>query len=358
MTSDPNHPTPGYPLATAPVESAHRGYPPPPPPPAPPRPRSRFRSWFFYTVLMSSLFANFAMYVSYQEYFSEVEGPSEKFHSGERIAPDKLAIIRVAGTIMPPFTRRVIQAIEKARDDESVKGVVLAVNSPGGLVTDSHQIYHQLKKLSEKKPIVVTMGSMAASGGYYIAMGAGEKARIFAEPTTWTGSIGVIIPHYEITGLAEKIGVRAAPLKTGEFKDALSPFRELSEREKALWDNILNQSFDQFLEVIDDNRGNLNKEQIRNLATGQIYTAKDAKANGLVDEIGFEEDAINALKNSTGLTTVRVVTYEHPLSLVDALMGSSKAQDPTTSWQTLVESTIPRAMYLCSWGQVFPAPKF
>ncbi|HTI52190.1 MAG TPA: signal peptide peptidase SppA [Planctomycetaceae bacterium] len=307
---------------------------------------------------MSSLFANFAMYISYKEYFSAVEGPSEKFHSGERIATDKLAIIRVSGTIMPPFTRRVIQAIEKARDDESVKGVVLAVNSPGGLVTDSHQIYHQLKKLSEKKPIVVAMGSMAASGGYYISMGAGDKAQIFAEPTTWTGSIGVIIPHYEIAGLAEKIGVRSEPLKTGEFKDALSPFRALTEREKALWEDILNQSFEQFLDVIDDNRSNLNTEQVRELATGQIYTAKDAKAKGLVDEIGFEEDAIDALKKKTGFSDVRVVTYEHPLSLVDALMGSSRAPDPATSWQALVDSTIPRAMYLCSWGQVFPVPQF
>jgi protease-4 len=302
------------------------------------------------SLLMTSLLANFGMYAAYHEYFAAAEGPSEKFHSGDRLSSDKLAIIRVSGTIMPPFTSRVLKMIEKARDDDEIKGVLLAVNSPGGLVTDSHQIYHQLKKLSEKKPVYVSMGSMAASGGVYVSMGAGEQAKIFAEPTTWTGSIGVIIPHYEIAGLAEKIGVRSVPLKTGEFKDALSPFRDLSEREKALWENIMNQSFEQFLEVIDDNRSNLNLDQVRALATGQIYTAKDAKANGLIDEIGFEEDALEALKAKTGLSEARIVTYEHPPALLDALLGSSKAPAPLPSWQTLLEATVPRAMYLCSTG--------
>src|SRR5207248_4028218 len=106
--------------------------------------------------------------------------------------------------------------IKKAKEDANVKGVLLAVDSPGGTVTDSHKIYHQLKELSEKKPVFVSMGSLAASGGYFVAMGAGTQAKIYAEPTTWTGSIGVIIPHYEVTELAEKAGIKALPLKTGE----------------------------------------------------------------------------------------------------------------------------------------------
>jgi protease-4 len=304
---------------------------------------------------MTSLAANLGMYASYKEYFSDADGPSEKYHSGDHLTLDKLAIIRISGTIMPPFTNRVIKAIEKAQDDKQVKGVVLAVNSPGGLVTDSHQIYHKLKKLSEKKPIYVSMGSMAASGGVYVAMGAGPEAKIFAEPTTWTGSIGVIIPHYEVAELAEKIGVKAAPLKTGEFKDALSPFRPMTDRDTALWKDILNQSFDQFLQVIDEGRDTLSLDQVRALATGQIYTARDAKSNGLIDEIGYEEDAIEALKQKLGLTKARIVTYQTPLTLVDAILGS-KAGDPTPSWQTLVDATVPRAMYFCSWGQFLPIP--
>jgi protease-4 len=294
------------------------------------------------------------MYSSYKEYFASAEGPSEKYHSGDRLTSDKLAIVRVSGTIMPPFTRRVIQAIEKARDDDQVKGVLLAVNSPGGLVTDSHQIYHQLRKLAEKKPVYVSMGSMAASGGVYVSMGAGPTAKIFAEPTTWTGSIGVIIPHYEVTELADKLGIRAAPLKTGEFKDALSPFKTLTDREKVLWEDIMNQSFEQFLQVIDEGRETLNLEEVRKLATGQIYTARDAKSNGLVDEIGYEDDALNALKEKLGLSKARVVTYQSQVSLLDALLGSAQTADPRAQWQVLLDATVPRAMYLCSWGQFVP----
>ena len=252
----------------------------------------RTRTWFFTFLLAASLLANFMAYTSYQEYFAADAALNERYHSGEHFAVEKLAIIRVSGVIMPPFSDRVIKTIKTVLDDNNVKGVLLAVDSPGGTVTNSHQIYHELKKLSEKKPVVVSMGSLAASGGYFVAMGAGTKAKIFAEPTTWTGSIGVIIPHYEVTEVAEKIGFKAAPLKTGEFKDSLSPFRELSARDKDVWDNILGQSFEMFLTVIDENRDKLDLPQVRKLATGQIYTAHDAQQLGMIDEIGFEDDAL------------------------------------------------------------------
>ena len=219
-------------------------------------------TWLLVSFLISSLVANLVMYVQYQDYFASDEGPHEKFHSGERHATDKLAIIRVNGTIMPPFSDRVLKAIKKAKEDDLVKGVVLAVDSPGGTVAHSHQIYHKLQELAGTKPIIVSMGSMAASGGYFVAMGAGTKARIYAQPTTWTGSIGVIIPHYQVTGLAEKVGFDAVPLKTGEFKDSLSPFRGMTERDKELWENILNQSFDMFVDVIDENRDTLDRGQV------------------------------------------------------------------------------------------------
>jgi protease IV len=311
---------------------------------------SRLKSWVLTTLLMSSLLANLVMYVEYGEYSGGGEGPHEKFYSGDRDATDKLAIIRVTGTIMPPFSDRVIKAIKKAKEDEHVKGVLLVVDSPGGTVTDSHQIYHRLKELSEKKPIVVSMGSLAASGGYFVAMGAGTKGKIFAEPTTWTGSIGVIIPHYEVTDVAEKVGFKALPLKTGEFKDSLSPFRAMTERDKVLWDNILKQSFDLFVQIIDDNRDTLNEEQVRELATGQIYTAQDAMKLKMIDAIGFEEEALEELKKTVNLPKVRVVMYQHPVGLLDPLLGSVKASDPAAQWRALLEMTVPRAMYYCSWG--------
>ncbi len=227
--------------------------------------------------LVISVMANIGMFAAFRDYYANTEPPIEKFHSGEKYASEKIVILSASGTIMPPLTEQLIKQIEKAAEADEVKGILLEVDSPGGFVADSHQIYHALKKLSEKKPVFVQMQRMAASGGYYIAMGAGPKAKIYAEPTTWTGSIGVIIPRYDVSEMAKKFGIDSDPLKTGEFKDALSPFRPLSDAERAVWTNILDQSFNQFVEVIAGNRANLDTARVKARATGQIYTAKDAK---------------------------------------------------------------------------------
>ncbi len=301
-----------------------------------------------------SVMANIGMFAAFRDYFANVEPPIERFHSGEETASEKLVVLKVNGTIMPPFTERLIEQIKQAAKTDGVKGVLLSVDSPGGFVADSHQIYHELLKLSEKKPVYVQMKRLAASGGYYISMGAGPKAKIYAEPTTWTGSIGVIIPRYDVTELAKKFGVDSVPLKTGEFKDALNPFRPLTDRERAVWENILNQSYEQFVDVIATNRPKLDTEKVKALATGQIFTAKDAKENGLVDEIGYEEDAIAALKTAAGLSTARVVTYEHPATLVDVLLGSAQAKAEADPWRSFLEATVPRAMFYCSWLPPMP----
>ncbi|MBI3861924.1 MAG: signal peptide peptidase SppA [Planctomycetia bacterium] len=312
---------------------------------------ARAARWLVTTVFVLSLLLNVGMFTLYSSFLTPEHGPAEVHHSGNRHADDKLAIIHVNGVIMPPFSSRVIKAIKKAKDDKHVKGVLLSIDSPGGTVTDSHQIYHELKKLAGKKPIVVSMGSIAASGGYFVAMGAGPETRIFAEPTTWTGSIGVIIPHYEVSDAANRLGIKAAPLKTGEFKDSLSPFRELTTRDKELWDNILNQSFELFLEVIDENRNTLDMPKVRALATGQIYTSRDAKQNGMIDEIGFEEDALEALKKVAATTDVNVISYQFPAdNLWDALLGSARANDPAAQWRAILELAAPRAMYYFSAG--------
>jgi len=273
--------------------------------------------------------------------------------SGSRTSEDKIALLEVEGTIMPPFTERWLQTIKAIADDKAVKGVVLRIDSPGGLVADSHQIYHRLKELSEKKPVYVAMQRMAASGGYYIAMGAGTQGKIYAEPTTWTGSIGVIIPRYDVSKLAEKWEIKVEPLTTGPFKDALSPFRELTEPERAVWKEIIDDAFQRFVTVIDENRQQLDEAGVKKLATGQVYTANQALANGLVDKIGFLEDALEDLKAQLGLETVRVVSYQLKPTLSDLLMGS-KASETDIRLQALMDATVPRAMYLCSWGLGVP----
>ena len=318
---------------------------------------SPWRGWIIkilMAALVLSILANIGLFSAYRQYFSNVDPPHERFHSGSVTATEKIAILKMEATIMPPYTERLIHQIDHAAKDKDVKGVLLVVDSPGGLVADSHQIYHRLQKLRVDKPVYVQMKRIAASGGYYIAMGAGPDALIFAEPTTWTGSIGVILPRYDFSKLADTYGVVSDPLKTGPFKDALNPFRPMTEAERTLWENIIDQSFQKFITVIDDNRKTLDRDAVTKLATGQIYTADDAKQNMLIDEIGFEEDSLAALKDKIGVPNPRVINYETPTSLMDIVLGNSKAKAAADPWKSFIESTVPRAMYYCSWLPVMP----
>jgi protease-4 len=252
---------------------------------------------------------------------------------------------------MPPYTHRIIEVIDHVLKKDDVKGVLLVIDSPGGLVSDSHEIYHRLRKLAEKKPIFISMKGLAASGGYYIAMGGGPEAPIYAEPTTWTGSIGVIMPRYDASELAKKIGVAADSLATGPLKDTLNPLKQMTPEEKQVWETILDDSFQRFLTVIDEGRVKLDLEQVRKLATGQVYTADQALKSGLVDVIGYEEDALEALTKKLGLTQVRVVDYQTPKSLAETLLGASAVapSPPADPLSRLLNSGAPRAMYLFGW---------
>jgi protease IV len=317
---------------------------------------SFWRSWsvrFLTAALGMSVLCNLSLYTACREYFASTEPPQERFYQGKETATDKIAVLTVDGTIMPPFTERLLKQIDHVKKDDKVKGVLLVVDSPGGLVADSHEIFHRLKELREKKPIYVQMKRMAASGGYYISMGAGPEGRIFAEPTTWTGSIGVIIPHYNASQLADKLGIASEPLKTGEFKDALSPFRDLTENERKLWERILDQSFQKFINVIDENRDGLDAAGVKALATGQIYTADDAIENKLIDQIGYEEDSLKELQDKLGLKSVRIVKYHAQTTLLEQLIGM-QAKPQVDPWKLIMEASVPRAMYLCSWMPSLP----
>ncbi|MBI1310728.1 signal peptide peptidase SppA [bacterium] len=315
----------------------------------PPQP-SFLRTWttrLLFSFLLLSVFMNFALLTSEAELHT---GPLKEHISGNEQAKDSIAVIELSGTIMPPFTERIIELIDAARDDDDIKGVVLSIDSPGGLVADSHQIYHRLKLLSDKKPIYVSMKRMAASGGVYVAMGAGEKGKIFAEPTTWTGSIGVIIPRYDLTGLAEKFGVQSDSLTTGPFKDSLNPFKPLDADERVVWGAIMDDAFKRFVDIVAEGRKDLDADTVRTkLATGQIFTANQAVENGLIDEIAFQEQVVEILQADLGLSDVNVFKYKRQPTLLDVLIGTAAAKDPETLWQKALEATVPRAMYYCSW---------
>lgn len=309
-------------------------------------------------LLLISIGLNLSQMAAYRDYQGGLTAPYERFADGELTSSNKIALLEIDGVIMPPYTERTLETIKRISEDDAVKGVVLAIDSPGGLVADSHRIYAELKKLREKKPMVVSMGRLAASGGYYVAMGAGPESKLFAEETTWTGSIGVIIPRFDLTELGNKIGVHSDPLKTGPLKDALDPLKPLSEEERRVWDTILTESLDEFVRVIDGGRAKLSEPDVRRLATGQIFTARQALRAGLVDEIGDQDAAIESLKQQLQLSEVRVVKYEHPKTLVDSLLGSEApvggaARDP---WSRLLEASVPRAMYLFGWQAGWSTP--
>ena len=319
----------------------------------PPQGGGFFKAWFtrlLFSFLLISVFVNFAMISSNADVDT---GTQEKFVSGDEATTDRIVIIEANGTIMPPFTERIIGMVEEARDDDNVKGVVLVVDSPGGLVADSHQIYHRLTQLSEKKPVYVAMKRIAASGGVYIAMGAGVNGKIFAEPTTWTGSIGVIIPRYDLSAMAEKFGVKSDSLTTGPFKDSLNMFKPLSESDCKWWGAIMDDSFDRFVKIVAKSRKGrkeLDEEKVRTkLATGQVFTANQALENGLIDEIAFDDEVVEKLQKDLGLSKVRVVKYTFTPTVLDVLLGNVEARDPEVFWQKAMESTVPRAMYYCSW---------
>ena len=312
---------------------------------------SATRTWFARLLVVALLVSfgwNAWQYYQGRRYFAKLGSPAEQFHSGSQTASDRIALLRISGTISPPFTGRLLKQIKKAKDDSDVKGAILVVDSPGGFVADSHMIYNKLQELADEKPIYVAMKRIAASGGYYIAMGAGPKAKIFAEPTTWTGSIGVIIPRYNVADLAKEYGVEAEPITAGKFKDTMSPFRDMREDEQELWGEIIDDAYQRFVGVIEQNRPNLTREQTLELATGQIYTANQAKENGLVDEIGFIEDVIETMKSDLNLSDPRVVTYYSSPSLLETFTGytQAKATDPLNA---LMDASVPRAMYLFAW---------
>ena len=243
--------------------------------------------------------------------------------------------------------------IERAAKDDSVKAVVLRVDSPGGTVSGSDYIYHHLTKLAEKKPIVVSMGSVAASGGYYVSMAVGSNPNtIFAEPTTWTGSIGVIIPHYDATGLMEKVGIKSDSIASHPLKGMGSFMKPMSAQERKILQSLVGESFARFKDIVKHGRPKFEKDPaaLDRLATGQVYTAEQAAQSGLIDKVGWIEDAVDRAIELAQLPAedVRVVEYKREFSLMDLFMGG-QSHAPGLDLSALLEMATPRSYYLWSW---------
>ena len=234
---------------------------------------------------------------------------------------DKIGVLEVSGVISE--SKDVMEDIVRFKEDDSIKGVILRINSPGGSVGPSQEIFSEVKKLRTKKKVYVSMGSVCASGGYYIAV-AGEK--LYAMPATITGSIGVIMEHMIIEDLFKKLGLQSDTLKSGAFKDAGSPFRKMKNDERAYFQEILDSIHDQFIKTVADER-KLPLESARKLSDGRVFIGTQAKDLKLVDQIGTFYDAVDDLKKALNMKGKPMLVYgKKPFSLLKWLISSASKE--------------------------------
>jgi len=293
---------------------------------------------------------------AFSQYFQRDARVVEKWHSLSKTAADKVAVVTLSGAILSGdgFVRAQLDQVE---EDDAVKAIVLRVDSPGGTVSGSDEIHHRLAKVAAARslPVVVSMGGIAASGGYYVAManGGGDDV-IFAEPATLTGSIGVIIPHFDVSQALRNYDIRDDSIASGPFKEMLSVTKdrtpELAEKERKLLQELVDDMFRRFKEIVKAGRPKLDDAGVDRVATGQVFTARQALEAGLVDRIGFLEDAVDRAVELAGLTAekARVVKYSKPKGLLDEVLGGAS---PTgrVDLAAIAELTTPRGWYLCSW---------
>ena len=226
---------------------------------------------------------------------------------------------------------RLRRAFELAAQQDEVKAVLLDINSPGGGVTDSDVIHGLIADFRTKtdKPVLALFGDMAASGGYYIASACD---RILARPTSITGSIGVIMSSYNYGEAAKKLGIETVVIKSTHtpYKDIMSPTRPMTLEEKRILDGIVEEMYQRFVDVVDAGRPGLNRSQVIELASGQIYSAGQAKANGLVDGIATLDEAYTELRGMAGIESADVVEHRRRPTLGEMLFGI-RARTP--SWE-------------------------
>jgi len=343
--------------------------PPTPPPPGlyppfgmfpPPRPRRSIVAGIFsallIVVLIFSLILNFLLVFSWSGGRSSYV--EETLKSGD--SSQKIVVLPVEGLILDSTANQLDHWLRGIESDKDVKAIVLEVNTPGGAVDASDRIHHYLAELKKTRniPIVVSMGGLAASGGYYVSCGADW---IYAEPSTLTGSIGVISPRYNLSELAKKVGVSEDSLTapTQGFKNAGSPFRPENPKDTAYLQGLLDSAYDRFKTLVDEGRKDRFKAKgvsIDQLANGEVFPAEKAKDKGLVDDIGYLEDAWAYAAQKAGLSNPHVVRYHRRPSTLETLLSRSPAAQPSADAavnlnvsvdrELLEELITPRPMYL------------
>ena len=274
---------------------------------------------------------------------------TEKLIGGNPSAEDKIVIMSIEGIITSNADGFVVKQIRRVVSDPKVKAVVLRVDSPGGTMAGSDYYLHLLKKMKTEKriPVVVSMGSIATSGGYYVSMIGNE---IYAEPSTITGSIGVIASLFDASELLKKVGIESTPITSGVRKTMGSFMKPMSEEERAIWQNLIDENFDRFKKIIREGRREFrdNPADLDKLATGQIYTANEAVSNKLIDKIGFLDDAVAQAGRLANLAEreYKVVQYRAKLSFVETLL-ENRTPNNLLSGKTLSEMSTPKVYLVC-----------
>ncbi|RJP42395.1 MAG: signal peptide peptidase SppA [Phycisphaerales bacterium] len=235
------------------------------------------------------------------------------------LAFDKIAVVDIDGLIVsgraPTLfgegdnpVSRLLEQLDKARKDDRVKAVLVRINSPGGAVTASGLMYDEIRYFRDKsgKPVVAVMMDVAASGGYYVACACDE---IVAQPTTVTGSIGVIMQTFDASGTLQKIGLASDAITSGPHKDSGSPLRQMRPQERELFQQIVDDMYEKFVAVVVKGRPRLDEARVRSLADGRVYTAGQALECGLIDRIATLRETVDVLKQRVGADKVQLVTY-------------------------------------------------
>jgi protease-4 len=266
------------------------------------------------------------------------------------IIEDGVSVLNIGGADILSFT---VSQIKQAAEDSKVKAVLLEVDSPGGSITASDIIYHQILEFKKTgKKIIVFMKGTATSGAYYVSAPADY---IMAQPTTITGSIGVLIEGINIEKLLSRWGIEGITIKSAPKKDILSPTKKVEELEddKRILKKIIMEMHARFVEIIAEGRKRvINKEEVQALADGTIYTATEAKKLGLIDEIGYKEDALKIIKKLTGIQELKLIRYERSVDIRNALRyfrgGNLQFPISVDLSKTLLKKNYPKVMLLPS----------
>ncbi|KAB2925797.1 MAG: signal peptide peptidase SppA [Bacteroidetes bacterium] len=240
-------------------------------------------------------------------------------------------------------SQSIVRQFKRYRENVGVRAIVFRIESPGGGVSASQEIYEEVKKTRKYgKPVVVSMGSVAASGGYYVALGAD---RIVANPGSITGSIGVISQFMHVNGLLDKIGVSSTTIKSGALKDAGSPFRPMTAEDRKYFQEMIDDVHDQFITAVADER-KMPKERVKRIADGRVFTGRKALALGLVDTLGTYQDAVRIAADLAGLGTApRIITERKKERLSDMIFGELRG-DMTALRDRLLDQPIVQYRYV------------